>query len=118
MAEKKANGGTPKFGAVTGTGVTDEGFAYEDIYISEKLTYRLREITVDEGDTAFDASQNPDKTTFNGRLDSRMRLSFSIVSPPTTVDEMARWPTKRLLTLLTSYDRLNNLPPADAEGNA
>jgi hypothetical protein len=115
MAEKAKK--APKMGDVVGSGTTDEGLEYEDIFINEKLTYRIRELYVDEGDSAWDASQNPDKT-YNGRLDSRMRLAFSIVSPAVTVDDIARWNQKRLLAMLAAYDRLNNLPAADAEGNA
>lgn len=98
------------------TGVDENGLVWEDVEVFG-TTYRLREITVEESDAAFDASQNPDKT-FNARLNQRMQLSAAIVTPPTTVDDMAKWGVKKLVSIIDAFDRLNNLPAADAEGNA
>lgn len=97
------------------TGVDDNGLAWEDVEVFG-TTYRIREITVDESDAAYDASQNADKT-FNARLNQRMQLSAAIVSPPTTVDDMAKWSVKKLVQIINVFDRLNSLPPADTEGN-
>lgn len=98
------------------TGVDENGLAWEDVGVFG-TTYRVREITVEESDTAFDAAQNPNGT-FNARLNQRMQLSAAIVSPATTVDDMAKWTTKKLITIIDAFDRLNSLPPADSEGNA
>ena len=102
-----------KTGPVT-TGLTEDDLRWEDVAYNG-TTYRLRELLVEEADTAFDASLNPDKT-FNGRLNSRLGLCSSIISPPTTLDEIGKWPNVKLGALLAVYDRLNNLPPASAEG--
>ena len=98
------------------TGIDENGLAWEDVEVFG-TTYRIREITVEESDAAFDASQNPDKT-FNARLNQRMQLSAAIVSPPTSVDDMAKWGVKKLVTVIDVFDRLNSLPAADTEGNA
>jgi hypothetical protein len=97
------------------TGVDDNGLAWEDVVVLG-TTYRLREISVEESDVAFDASQNPDKT-FNPRLNQRLQLASSIVTPPTTLDEIGKWGIRKLVAMLNAYDRLNSLPAADTEGN-
>ena len=98
------------------SGVDDNGLRWEDVPYGD-TTYRLREITVDESDAAFDAAQNPDKT-FNARLNQRMLLVSSIMSPATALDDIGKWGGLKYLVLLRAFDRLNTLPPADAEGNA
>lgn len=98
--------------------VDENGLAWEDVDVFGTI-YRLREITVSESDAAYDASQNADKT-FNSRLNQRMQLAASIVSPPTSVDdiESGKWGVRKLVILLNAFDRLNSLPPANTEGNA
>lgn len=96
------------------TGLTDDGLRWEDVPYNG-TTYRLRELLVEEADVAFDASLNQDKT-FNGRLNSRLGLCSAIVSPPTTLDEISKWPNVKLGALLAVYDRLNTLPAASDEG--
>ena len=96
-------------------GVDENGMPWEQLEVFGK-TYRLRAISVDESDAAYDASLNPDKT-FNSRLNQRMQLTASIESPQTSVDDIGKWSVPKLLMLLRVYDRLNNLPAADTEGN-
>lgn len=83
--------------------------------------YRIREYTTGEEDEAWDASENPEtpggETTWNDRLRRRMLLSTSIVSPKVTLDDVTSWPSLKTRMLLLAMDRLNSLPPADAEGN-
>lgn len=79
--------------------------------------YRMREITVEEDDAAYDAAENPDGETINSRLQTRMMLASSIEDPKVTVDDMAEWPRLKLRAMLFVFNRLNTLPPADAEGN-
>ena len=98
------------------SGVDENGLAWEDVEVFGK-TYRVREITVTESDAAWDAAQNPDKT-INARLNQRMQLCAAIVSPPTTLDDLGGWGVRKIVTLLDVFDRLNNLPAADTEGNA
>ena len=97
-------------------GVTDEGLRWEKVDILG-VPYTMREVTVDEEDTAQDAADNGD-VTWNTRLQTRLLLSSSIMDPPTTVDEIARWPGLKLRLVRFVFNRLNSLPPADAEGNA
>jgi len=84
----------------------------------EGTTYRLRQVTVDEGDDAYDAAYNEQTQRFNGRLNSRLNLATSIVSPPTSIDDMGKWAGAKLVTLLRAWDELNLLKDADAEGNS
>lgn len=121
MAAKteKTNGIEHKIGEVIDRGANEDGLAWEDIYTGGKVpVYRVREILVEEGDTAYDASQNPDGQTMNARLDQRLRLSAAIVTPVTSVDEIGKLGSIRLAALLRSYARLNILPAADDQGNA
>lgn len=97
-------------------GIDEDGLRWEEI-ILYGTTYRVREITVDESDDAFDASQNPDKT-YNPRLNQRLELISSIVSPTVTLDQISKWSTVKLRALLYVHGRINTLPAADASGNA
>lgn len=119
MAAKAAEAEKPKpkplFPAI-GIGVDENGLRWEDVDVLGTV-YRVREITVDDDDLAFDAAENPDGQTMNARLQSRMLLAAAIVSPPTTVDEMGKWSLIKLRILTFVFNRLNSLPPADAEGN-
>jgi len=80
--------------------------------------YRLRQMTVTEGDENYDAAYNERTEKFNGRLNSRLNLAVSIVTPETSIDTMGAWPGTKLVKLLTAWDELNLLKDADAEGNA
>lgn len=97
-------------------GTDENGLRWEDVTVLG-TDYRIREITVDESDAAFDASQNPDKT-YNPRLNQRLELASSIVTPAVTLDEVGKWSKVKLQSLLYVHIRLNSLPPADTEGNA
>ena len=108
MAEKKAT--APTY-------VTIDGEEYETTEVTAgSKTYTLRELSVKENDDIEDASQNPDKT-FNGRLNLRLCLSASIVSPKTTVDDIGKWPGKRYLILSRAFNSVNSLSEG-AGGNA
>lgn len=101
-------------------GVFDEGdhkgLRWRDHKVFGEV-FRLREYTTGEEDDAQDASENPDGETFNDRLRRRILLSTSIVSPAVTVADVAGWPSLKTRMLMVAMDRLNGLPPADAEGN-
>lgn len=102
--------------AIMPSGVDDNGLAWQDEDISG-TTYRFREVTVQESDDAYDASLNEDKT-FNQRLNQRLLLASSIVSPKVAVDDISKWGIRKLIAMLDAYDRINALPAADIEGNA
>lgn len=100
------------------SGVDEHGLRWEDVEVFG-TAYRVREITVEEDDAAYDASILPDdEDKINPRIQTRMQLSTAIVSPPCTIDDIAHWPRMRLRALTFVFNRLNTLPPADAEGNA
>lgn len=102
-------------------GVFDEGglkgLRWQDHRVFGEL-FRLREYTTGEEDEAWDAAENPDGETVNERIRRRFLLSTSIVSPVVTADDVTAWPSLKTRMLLVIMDRLNGLPPADAEGNA
>jgi len=115
----------PKFLPSTASGIDESGLRWEEVSVFG-TTYRVREITVEEGDTAYDAAVLPPEKNmplgsqsdkFNPRLDSRLRLCSAIVSPPTSIDDIGRWSGAKLAALLYIYDRVNALPAADSEGN-
>jgi len=99
------------------TGTDENGLRWGELNY-EGTTYRVRQITVDEGDDNYDAAYNETTQRFNGRLNSRLNLAVGIVSPPTTIDDMGKWAGTKLVTLLRAWDELNLLKDADTEGNA
>ena len=104
-----------KTAAPEASGTDDNGLSWKDVaYIG--TTYRIRQITVDEGDENYDAAMNEKTGKFNGRLNSRLNLAASIVSPSTSIDDMGKWPGAKLVTLLRVWDELNLLKDADTEG--
>ena len=82
------------------------------------VSYRMRQVTVDEGDANYDAANDERAGRFNGRLNSRLNLAVSIESPETTIDDMGKWSGAKLVALLRAWDELNLLPAADTEGNS
>ena len=106
-----------KTAAPEASGTDENGLAWKDVPYNG-TTFRIRQITVDEGDENYDAAMNEKTQKFNGRLNSRLNLAVSIVSPPTTIDDMGKWPGAKLVTLLRAWDELNLLKDADTEGNA
>lgn len=107
----------PKMGAVVDRGLLEDGRPYDDVFLGEGKTYRMTRITLVEADEAWDGSQNQDGTV-NLRLNNRMQLVSSIVSPKTTLDDLATLTAIEVDALFRGYSRLNVLPPADPEGNA
>jgi hypothetical protein len=106
----------PELFPAIASGLDDNGFRWEEVNILG-LVYRFREVSVPESDAAYDASQNPDGT-FNSRLNQRMELVSSIVSPTVTLDDIDRWSVRKLRAMIWVADRINTLSPADAGGNA
>lgn len=97
-------------------GVDADGLRWEKVDVFGTL-YTLREVTTEEEDAAFDAAELPDDK-INARLQRRLLLCSSIVSPAVSVDEIAKWPGLKTRSLMWVMDRINSLPAADAEGNA
>lgn len=94
--------------------VVIDGEEYETIDVaSGGKTYTLRELSVKENDDIETASTD-DKGVFNGRLNLRLCLAQSIVSPPTTVDSIEKWPGRRYLLLSRAFNKVNSLPADDA----
>ncbi len=72
-------------------------------------TYVVRELGVQEGDDISDAATDQDGK-FNERLNLRLCLSKAIVSPPTTVDDIGKWPGKRYVVVSRVFNALNTVP--------
>lgn len=101
MTEKKAK---PK------TYITIDGEEYETTEVSYgSQTYTLRELSVEENDEIEEASTEADGK-FNGKLNLRMCLAKSILSPETPIDKIAKWPGKKYLTLSRAFNAINSLP--------
>lgn len=110
MAEKAA-----KVEPVEERGVTEDGLPWKIVRVGAER-FKVRAITVEESDQAYDASVNEDKT-FNQRLNSRLELSTAIIEPRVTVDDIAKWPISKYIRLLREAEEINILPPADEQGN-
>jgi hypothetical protein len=96
--------------------VTIDGEEYETLTVEYKgKKYVLRELNVDENDEIETASTDA-KGTFNGKLNLRLCLVKSIVSPPTGMDDLGKWSGKKYLTMSRAFNKLNALQE-DAEGN-
>jgi len=97
-------------------GVDEKGRRWERVDVFGTL-YTVRELTTQEEDDAFDAAELDDDK-INARLERRLRLCSAIVEPKASVDDIAAWPGLKTRSLMYVMDRINSLPPADAEGNA
>jgi hypothetical protein len=113
----KADEAKKKKSVFSSTGTDENGLGWGEISVNG-TTYRMRALMVDESDTNWDAAFDERTSKLNGRLHSRLNLSAAIVTPPTSVDDMGKWPTTKLVALLGAWDELNVLPDADTEGNA
>lgn len=98
------------------SGTDDNGLNWEDVSVFGTV-YRIRQITTEEDDAAWDAAELPNDR-YNNRLLARMQLVASIVSPATTLDDIGRMSKIKVQSLFYVHNRLNSLPPADTEGNA
>ena len=86
----------------------------------EGTKFTVRELSVDEGDDAAEASTD-DKGKFNGRLNTRLLLAKSIVEPATTVDGVGKFGNRKYLAVLRQFNILNSLPvevPTSPAGSA
>jgi hypothetical protein len=107
---------------VVGKGTDAQGLDFLDVEVGNKV-YRVRQILVEESDSAYDAATDESTGKFNWRFNTRLLLSSTTServdgeSIPVGVDEIAKWPGVRLAALIRVYDKLNILPAADPEGN-
>ena len=98
------------------SGVDANGLRWERVDILGTLA-TVRELTTQEEDDAFDAAELPDDK-INARLQRRLLLASAVVEPKVEVDDIAKWPGLKTRAFMFVMDRINSLPPADAEGNA
>ena len=98
------------------SGVDADGLRWERVDILGTLA-TIRELTTQEEDDAFDAAELPDDK-INARLQRRLLLASAVVEPKVEVDDIAKWPGLKTRSFMFVMDRINSLPPADAEGNA
>ena len=114
-APEKPKGPKPLFPALD-SGHDENGLRWERVDIMGTLA-TIRELTTQEEDDAFDAAELPDDK-INARLQRRLLLSSAVVEPKVEVDDIAKWPGLKTRSFMFVMDRINSLPPADAEGNA
>jgi len=93
----------------------EDGLHWQDVDVFGEV-FHFVELTVQDEDDAWDAAELPDDK-INTRLQRRLLLCSAIKRPAITVDEIARWPGLKRRALDLVMDRMNSLPPADAEGN-
>lgn len=93
--------------------VTVDGEEFETaLFTSGGKSYILRELSVEEQDEIEDAARKPDGTS-DVRLGMRLSLHKSIVSPPTEIDAIRKWPTKRYTLAARTFNNLNYLLDAE-----
>ena len=91
------------------TYVTIDGEQYETTTVEWKgKKYVLRELNVDENDE-IETTSTDEKGGFNGKLNLRLCLVKSIVSPPTGMDDLGKWSGKKYLVMSRAFNRLNAL---------
>lgn len=79
-------------------------------YDGEKIT--ARELAQDEIDDIGEACTD-DKGKFNNRLNTRMLLARSIVTPVTSIDGVGKFGARKFSVILREFNKLNSLPTAD-----
>ena len=97
------------------SGVDENGLRWERVDILGTLA-TIGELTTEQEDAAFDAAELPDDK-INARLQRRLLLCDAVRDPKITVDDIGKWPGLKTRAFMLVMDRLNSLPPADAEGN-
>lgn len=92
-------------------------------------TITVRELSVDEGDEAWDAAQEPINPKdpaagmrVNVRANTRFLLAKGMVEPATTADQVGKWGQRKYTAVLREFNRLNSIeeanptPPAGSAG--
>ena len=103
---------TAKNGIGPGTIEIDgEALATETFEYAGTL-YTVREITVDEGDQIGEATTGPDGK-INFQLNTRMSLSKGLVTPPTSIEQIGKFGSRKFGLVLRTFNRLNSLPEAN-----
>jgi hypothetical protein len=92
-------------GTIVIDGETYSTFSWDD----RGTKHTVRELSVDEGDDVAEAATQPDKT-INNRLNTRMLLAKALVEPPTTIEQVGKFGTRRYLEVLRHFNELNSLP--------
>ena len=105
MAEKQ-NGLGPTTVEIDGETYAASVFEYEG------TRYTVREISIDEGDDITDAMTGPDGK-INQRAVNKMTLAKGIVEPPTTAEQVGKFPSRKYLTVLREFNKMNTLPLAN-----
>lgn len=103
VTEKKANGIGP--GSMDVDGEMLGTFTFE----MDGTRHTVRELTVDEGDDAWEAAKGPDGKV-NDRLNTRMLLSKAMVSPTTSAEAIGKFGNRKYQMVLREFNKLNSLP--------
>lgn len=86
-----------------------DGETYETTSVDYRgAEYVLRELSVTENDDIETAATDKDGK-FNGRLNLRLSLATSIVSPPTTADQIGKWGGKKYVLMSRAFNKLNTI---------
>lgn len=99
-----------------GTTVIDgESYATETFEFDGTM-FTLRELSVDEGDDIWEASQEPidAKDTSKGlklntRLNTRLLISKALLTPQITVDQVGKWGGRKYTAVLRHFNSLNSI---------
>lgn len=107
MTDKKAEKaeGEIKRGVIE---IDGEPLATETFTVNGQ-TITVRELLTTESDEAWDAAMGPDGK-LNTRLNSRMQIAKAMVEPKTTTEGVGKFGSRKYLTVLNSFNRLNSLP--------
>ena len=72
----------------------------------------VRELLMEEFDQIYDATKQPDGTTAEP-LYTRMQVARAIVDPVTPVDKIGKFTSRKWITALQTFNKLNSLPEAN-----
>lgn len=86
-------------------------FVTRSVKVGEQ-EFSFREMSVKESDACLDAARKEDGT-IDGRLNMRMIISKSSVSPKISVDDIARMPNRVYLKFAEFVNDLNSIDDAE-----
>jgi hypothetical protein len=101
---------------LSGSSPFDFAFAEREIDVDGHL-FKFREMSVKENDACIDAARQPDGM-INGRINMRMMIAKSSVSPKITVDDLAGVPNRIYLKLAEFVNEINSIDDALDEADA
>jgi len=99
------------------TYITIDGEEFETATVVDRnKTYVIREISVEENQTIEKAATGKDGK-YDFHLSMVLSLAQGIVSPPTSPDDIGKWPGRRYVLVSRAFNRLNTVGP-ESDPNA